>query len=278
VTTSDFIWQAAVILAFGAGGAAMCRARLYGQSAVNFQTLLRKTRHLYLVFPLLLVFPFINLYLARHPSLQWDMPEWLQLHWAALSWGIVSSLLAYVFGFCSMAAFAVGSRWKWGPVYFGVVVLAIIQVYAGWSSRPQLPLLGETRISSDGVILQTSAFTCVPAAGANIAAILGVHTTERELVKLFRTTRDGTFPAQALHGMKELRISGRKVTADGGIRTVHAPAMLFVLGDTHAVAYAGMTGGLVEIWNPSFGKAFFPEWRLRQIWNGHALEFERARN
>jgi hypothetical protein len=278
VTISDFFWQAAVILAFGAGGAVMCRARLKGQSPEDFQILLRKTRHLYLVFPLLLALPFLNVYLARDPSLQWDMPDWLQLHWAALSWGIVSGLLAYVFGFCSIVALITSHRWRWGLVYFGVAVLTIIQVYAGWSSRPHLPPLGETRISSDGVILQTSAYTCVPTSGANIAAILGIHTTETELAKLFHTTRDGTFPAQALRGMEELGISGRKATAGSGIRAIHPPAMLFVFGDTHAVVYAGMKGGLVEIWNPSYGKAFLPEWRLVRMWDGHALEFERARN
>jgi hypothetical protein len=278
VTTSDFIWQIAVILAFGAGGAAVCRARLKGQSAESFQILLRKTRHLYLVFPLLLALPFINVYLARDPSLQWDMPDWLQLHWATLSWGIVSGLLAYVFGFCSIVALTTGHRWRWGLVYFGAAILAIIQAYAGWSSRPNLPPLGEIRMSSDGVILQTTPYTCVPAAGANIAAMLGVHTTERELAELFHTTRDGTFPAQVLRGLKELGISGRKVTTGGGLNAIHPPAMFFIFGDTHAVVYAGMTGGLAEIWNPSFGKAFLPEWRLSKMWEGHVLEFERARN
>jgi ABC-type bacteriocin/lantibiotic exporter with double-glycine peptidase domain len=157
-----------------------------------------------------------------------------------------------------------------------VAVLLFIQVYAGWSSRPGLPPIGDTRISNDGVILQTTPFTCVPAAGANIAAILGVHVTEKQLVELFHTTRDGTFPAQALRGLQELGISGRKVPPGTGIRDVHPPAMLFILSDTHAVVYAGMTDGLAEIWNISGGKSFLAEWRLRQIWDGHALEFKRA--
>jgi hypothetical protein len=278
VTTTDFIWQAAVILALGAGGAAVCGARSNGQPAASFQLLLRKTLHIYLAFLLLPALPMLNVYLAAHPSLQWEMPAWLQVHWAALSWGIVSGILAYVFGFCSRAAFAMGQRRRWVVVYFGVAVLAIIQVYAGWSSRPHLPPLGETRISGDGVILQTTPFTCVPAAGANIAAMLGVHTTERELVELFHTTRDGTFPAQVLYGLKKLGISGRKAPTNAGIDAINPPAMLFILGDTHAVVYAGMKGGRIEIWNPSLGKAFIPEARLRQIWNGHALEFERAGN
>jgi hypothetical protein len=276
VTTSDFIWQTVVILAFGAGGAATCRERLRSRSAASFQLLLRKTRHLYLAFPLLLALPYSNAYLARHPSLQWDMPVWLQLHWAALSWGLLSGVLAYVFGFCSIAAWATDRRWRWGPVCFGAAVLAVIQIYAGWSSRPNLPPLGETRVSSDGVILQTSPVTCAPAAGANIAALLGVSTTETKLAELCHTTRDGTFPAQVLDGLEELGISGRKVTARGGIRAVRPPAMLFILGDTHAVVYAGMTNGVVEIWNPSFGKAFVPERQMRDFWDGHALEFTRS--
>jgi hypothetical protein len=47
----------------------------------------------------------------------------------------------------------------------------------------------KARTSQDGVILQSTAFTCVPAAGANIAAIVGVHKTEKELAQLCNTTR-----------------------------------------------------------------------------------------
>jgi hypothetical protein len=232
--------------------------------------------HVYLAFPLLVALPTLNVYVASNPSLQWEMPAWLQVYWAALSWGMVSGILAYVFGICSVAAFATGHRWRWPVVWFGVAVLAVIQGYAGWSSRPNLPPLGAGRLSGDGVVLQTTPFTCVPAAGANIAAILGVHTTERELVELFHTTRDGTFPAQVLYGLKKLGISGQKAMVNAGIQAVNPPAMLFIRGDTHAVVYAGMTGGLVEIWNPSFGKSFIPESRLRQYWDGHALEFKRT--
>jgi ABC-type bacteriocin/lantibiotic exporter with double-glycine peptidase domain len=81
-----------------------------------------------------------------------------------------------------------------------------------------------------------------------------------------------------LNGLKELGISGRKVLASAGIDTVNPPAMLFIRDDTHAVVYVGRRGELLEIWNPSFGKSFMPESRLRQLWDGHALEFNRSRN
>jgi peptidase C39-like protein len=275
VTVSDFIWQALVILACGVGGAMSCRARLTHRPGADFPSLLAKAPHLYLVFPLLLFLPFVNAYIAMHPALQWNMPPWLQFHWAALSWGTISGVLAYVFGFCSVAALARAHFARWVPLCFGVAVILAIQGFAAWTSRPNLPPL-DLAISSDGVILQTSAYTCVPASGANIAKILGVHTTEKELSKLFRTTRDGTFPAQALHGMKELGISGRKVAPGAGILAVKPPAMLFVLGDTHAVVYAGMTNGEVELWNPNGGKKYLSIERLSEFWDGHALEFWRS--
>jgi hypothetical protein len=275
----DFIWQAVVILAFGAMGAGMYRAVSAGQSDRHFPAMLRRARHLYLAIPLLSALPWVNYYVASRPSLQWDMPDWLQLHWAALSWCMVSAILAYFFGFCSAVAWA---STKWGrrlPALFSVVVLLVVQLYAIWSSQPNLPPLDNPWTSSDGVILQTSPYTCVPASGANIAALLGVHTTEKELAALCHTTRDGTFPAGALSGLRQLGLVGRKVTADSrDIRTVRPPAMLFVLGDTHAVVYARNSGGLLEIWNPSAGKAFITDDRLRHIWTGHALEFSRARD
>ena len=235
-------------------------------------------RHVYMAFPLLVALPVLNVCIAANLAIQWAMPGWLQVHWAALSWGIVSGILAYVFGFCSVAAFATGQGSKWAVVWFGVAVVAVIQVYAGWSSRPNLPPLAAARVSADGVILQTTPFTCVPAAGANVAAILGVHTSEKELVELFHTTRDGTFPAQVLYGLKKLGIPGRKVMAVTGIHAVKPPAMLFIRDDTHAVVYVGMKRGLVEIWNPSFGRTFMQEQRLHQNWDGHALEFARNGN
>lgn len=278
VTISDFIWQALVIVVFGAVGGLVCRARIRHGTPDNFQSLLRKTLHIYLVFPLLLVFPSINLYVALEPSVQWNMPPWLQVHWSALSWGTVSALLAYVFGFCAVAALASGHRWKWLLICFGASVLAAIQVYAGWESRPNLPPLGGTTYSADGVILQTTPFTCVPASAANIARLLGVQTTEAELVKLFHTTRDGTFPAQVLYGFRALGINGQKAPPGAAIGDIRPPAMLFIMADTHAVVYAGMRHGRIEIWNPSTGKSLITEPELHEIWTGHALEFTRTGN
>lgn len=264
------------MFSFGMGGCAICTVRSRTRPAANFQLLLSGSPHLYLAFPLLVLLPITNVYAGTYPSIQWEMPAWLQAHWAALSWGIISGVLAYVFGFCSVAANITRDRLKWHVVFFGTLVLAVIQLCAAKSTDSNLPPLGKPRISDDGVILQTTPFTCVPAAAANIARILGVHATERELVDLFHTSRDGTFPAQVLYGFESLGINGRKAPEDEGIEGVRAPAMLFIAGDTHAVVYTGMRNGIVEILNPSTGRVLLPEWRLGQLWDGHALEFTRA--
>ena len=164
------------MFAFGICGCAVCTFRWVSGRAGSFQSLLSGAFHIYLALPALVALPIANVYAGTNPSLQWQMPAWLQLHWAGLSWGVVSGVMAYVFGFCSVAAAVTGDRWKWPVVYFGAAFLTLIQVYARWSSIPHLPPLGRPSISQDGVILQTTPFTCVPAAGANVAAILGLRS------------------------------------------------------------------------------------------------------
>ena len=273
----EIVWQGLIMLAAGAGWVAACRKVVRTRPGLEFQEILKRGRHVYLAFPLLLALPTLNVSVAAHPDWQWEMPGWLQIHYAAISWGLVESILAYVFGFCGAAAFANDHKWKRELAVFAVVVLASVEVHAIWSSRPNLPPMDQPRFSKDGVILQTTAFTCVPTAAANIAALFGVHTTEKELATLFHTSRDGTYPGAVLAGLKEFGISGRKLTLrEPDIESVKPPAMLFVLHDSHAVVYVGRTNGVLEIWNPSGGKVRIPEGRIGRIWDGHALEFWRA--
>ena len=128
-------------------------------------------------------------------------------------------------GFCAVA-FALGDGWKWGPICFGLAVLTTIQIYAGWKSRPNLPPLDSVRVSADGVILQTSPYTCVPASGAGIAA--SSITTERARWPACATPpsrRHLPRPGPRRHG--KLGLPGRKVTAINGIQAVRPPRDAF---------------------------------------------------
>jgi hypothetical protein len=233
--------------------------------------------HLYLAFALLAIMPCVNVWVTDNPSLQWGMPAWLQIHYLAIYWGSICAVLGYVFGYCCGAKWLTAARTTWLLIVFAVLSLSTVQFLAWWKNRmiPQ-KLVAMARVSSDGVILQTGNATCVAASAANIARILGVSTSEAEMCVLLHTTVEGTTPAQALAGLEGLGISGRKVTVpDKDIHTVRPPAILFLQNDTHAVVYAGMSKGRIEIWNPTVGKIRLTERGLRGLWTGHALEFWR---
>ena len=271
-----FIGQGLTILTSATCGALVARKKIGGRPDLKFEEILKGAHHLYLALLLLVLVPVLNAYLTAHPAMHWDLPALVQLHSDAIHYGMVNALLAYVFGFCCFTGFATRERSRRVVLTIAVVALSAVQLQALLKFRADRVELKEVWISPDGVILQSSSHTCAPAAAANIAAMLGLRTTEKELCALFHTTREGTFPAQVLAGMKQLGVSGRKVTlASSNIAALNPPAMLFLVGDGHAVAYAGFTNGSAEIWDPAVGKRrLSTEW-LRETWQGHALEFWR---
>ncbi len=270
------LWGGLISLAFAVAGVWVCRriaSRLPQPTLVSLQS---RARHLYFAIPLLLILPSLSIYITANPSLHWDLPWFVQRHYSALHWSGISCTLAYVFGFCGAAAFLTGHRGRWYFVGFAVAALLAVQAFAHFKTKSDRPTMAAARLSPDGVVLQSSSATCVPASGANITLLLGVHTSERELADLFHTTREGTFPAQALAGMEQMGIRGRKVTlTDGDATRLKPPAMLFILGDTHAVTYVNSTNGIIELWDPSSGKRFIPQRQMRDLWQGHAIEFYR---
>ena len=98
------------------------------------------------------------------------------------------------------------------------------------------------------------------------------------MARLCKTSADGTYPTQALVGLRQIGIQGRKVSnSERDIRSIKPPAILFFLDDTHAVVYVGLSNELAEIWNPSVGKTWLSTSRVHDLWTGHALEFWRER-
>lgn len=217
----------------------------------------------------------VHYLLAVKPDWQWELPDWIQLHYYTFVWRFVLSASTFVFGFAIATYFFTRHTHRWficarGCLFLGLVLL----VHRLCPVEDRLPELRAQQLSKDGVILQSTASTCVPAAMANILAVLGRKTTEQELAELFGTTMDGTLPAQVVKGMRYWRIETRKRTvANDSIQSIAAPALLFMVGDTHVVAYMGMTNQLAEIWDPGLGKKWVRPELLGKSWNGHALEF-----
>ena len=271
-------WQCVIILLSASVGVAVSRKITRASADIRLARTPALSRHVYLASLVLLFLPVAGIYMTAHPSLHWEMPCWLQLHYITISWGTISALMAYVFALCSYPAVAGNRPWKWAPATCALLLLSGIEGYLAWRLRPDPPPLSAQNVLRDGVILQTYSYTCVPAAGANIAAMVGVPLTEKQLADACGTTKDGTYPAQILAALELFGISGKKRTIPAAdVQKVKPPAMLFVLGDIHAVVYAGITNGRVQLLDPGCGRRLVREEHLRAIWQGHALEFTRTR-
>jgi hypothetical protein len=260
-----------LLLAVGLG---MTRGRRLGPGAIS----IKETWHLLALVPILLALLMVGPFLDTRPLLQWDMPFWLQLHYQAASLGTVVAILAYVFSFTAANYFGAQRPTRWTVLAGGVAVLLAVHFYA-WHHLSVQPIPpGPPRITADGIILQSNGSTCVAASAANIANRLGVKVSERELIKLCGTTRDGTLPAQVARGMGTLGFATRrKSIPDARIESLKPNSMLFIAGDTHAVAFMGMTNGLAEIWDPAIGRKLLPPALIARLWTGHALEFTFAK-
>ena len=277
MTSIGFLAEFAAVLLFAALGVAIAKRdfrrhpnRKPGQPA-NLRW------YLCLGVPILLLLPILNIWLTGHPTSVWGMPAWLQIHYFPIYWGLICAVLGYGFGFCCSAKFLARAHGRWPLLIVAIFTISTIEGYAWWktgtsgSSPAAAP-----RITPDGVILQSTGATCVPASAANIAQILGVQTSEAEMARLCCTTSDGTYPAQALAALRQIGISGRKVSnSERDILAIKPPAILFFLDDTHAVVFVGLTNGMAEIWNPSIGKTRLSPSRIHDLWTGHAFEFWR---
>ncbi len=233
--------------------------------------------HLFFLLPILVALPIFSIWMTANPSFAWEMPAWLQNHIFAAYWGAICSLLAYGFAFACSSKFRGKDTGRWAVLGVAILVVSAIQVFGWWKTHADRLTVPEApRIARDGVILQSTPASCVPASAANVAKILGVNTSEAEMARFCDAHTDGTYPAQALAGLQRIGISGRKVSEPNhDIRAIKPPAILFFLDDTHAVVYVSLSNGLAEIWNPSVGKTWLAPERLASLWTGHALEFWR---
>jgi len=140
--------------------------------------------------------------------------------------------------------------------------------------------LRESRISPDGVVLQTHGSTCAAAAAASVARRLGAIATEADMTRLLGTTDDGTSDAQIVYGFAKINlVAVRRKVSDRDIRKVQAPALLLTspIGapNGHCVAFMGMQGDKAEIWDPGSGRTLQSVQEVRERWPGWAFQVTR---
>jgi hypothetical protein len=164
----------------------------------------------------------------------------------------------------------------------GCLVLLAAWGYLEWRSIPVTGLLGEAAIH-DGVVMQTTAYTCAPATIATLARATGLDTgmTERAVVGIARTTREGTTTLAEIRAMRLLGMAprfGRRLTPDSLV-AIRRPALLHVdepVGAAtirHAVALLGVDPRrrTVTLGNPLHGRQLKSFDELRGYWIGEAV-------
>ncbi len=203
------------------------------------------------------------------------MPLWLQLLHPFLKWGVLCATFAYL-GAVTLVVVWHSRHPKRGRLVFAITTLSAAMVIL----RVQInrPIAGELGVwqAEDGVALQSSGSSCVPASMANILRQFGEDVGERELAVEMGTTAWGS-----THGRVALSLWLRgyrcRVMSSGALPTLHLPAALSVdhpaTGpESHMVALMAFDGKVAEVWDPLEGKVDFAPSELGAIWHGLALE------
>ncbi|MGA1871938.1 MAG: cysteine peptidase family C39 domain-containing protein [bacterium] len=253
------------------------RRVLARQPRITLENALEQAHYLFILIPLSLIPMCLSLLLKGRRSILWHMPLWLQYNLTSINWGIILSIVIFLFALASGLALHTHHHKRWRIIGSLFIVVISIQISQFLSIRPIAAHLTENLIN-DGIILQTTGVTCCAASAANIARIFGIEKTEKEMAHLFGTTFQGTSVAQVVYGMRKL---GFLCT----MRDLHVPdptllrppAMLFIdhplTGpESHAVVYVGSLNGRAEIWDSVMGKRFFSENDLTFIWHCKAIE------
>lgn len=154
--------------------------------------------------------------------------------------------------------------------------------YIGWQTYPIADSLGPA-LMTDGVVIQSSAYTCAPASIATLMRLVGADTgaSERKVARVAGTSREGTSGINELRAMKAFGLAprfGRRLTVDSLIR-VGRPAVLHVNEPAgagtirHAVALLEIDAkaGTVVLGNPLQGRQVKRFSELKGYWFGDAI-------
>lgn len=210
------------------------------------------------------------------PRTLWHLPLLVDYFFVPFVWTV--NLICTGLLFSTVVSLAMFRRHR---LRVSLLLLAVVTVLAfeyifREMSRPVAAELG-ARVDDDGVIRQTSPFTCAAASCANIAQLFGGSFTEREMAHELRTSIRGTSPAQIVFGMRRLGFAAHRLSSSGvEPDAITPPAVLLIdmpqFSAGHAVAYVHRVGDKVEIWDSTRGKVLMTDTELKTVWHGLAVE------
>jgi predicted double-glycine peptidase len=161
-------------------------------------------------------------------------------------------------------------------------LLTLALGFVAWRSMPVERSLRPAFVA-DGVVMQTSPYTCAPAVIATLVRqVLGDSSVgEREVVELAGTSRAGTTTLAEIAAMRRLGLApsyARRLTPES-LAARARPALLHVdepVGATtimHAVALLGIdsVARTVTLGNPLYGRQIKRWSALQGYWTGEAI-------
>jgi predicted double-glycine peptidase len=274
----DLFWHLSLtlVLTFSAAGYFRCRWVFRRHGRLQPDQLLDKCRHVYGLLPIPALLLMAHCYLNGRYDRQWSLPPVIELYYRPITWALLETILSYVFSLAATGFWLSRHPGRWPILTSALFMIGTIPFFAWCDHARSAPKPLTEHLTQDHIILQSHDSTCVAASAANVATLLGMPMTEREMVELCGTTEDGTSPAQLIHAMRLLGIQSRKVSVnDADFHRIQPPAIFFVDNNAHAVVFVGGIDDYAEIWDPSDGRKFISRDRLRSSWPGRAVEFRR---
>ena len=258
-------------------GVVRSRALLRLRDSFTLATAHRHLPELRVLAPVAILATLALLLLFRSYLFTWYLSAEIDRWRDQLLWVLSGGVFSYLTGIALHVAFARRDpeRIKLVCASLGIVgALSYIQIVGAWPVAPQLGHLH----TPDGYVLQTSGCSCAAASMANVAHVLGVPATEKQMAQLDGTTHAGTSAGQILHALRQIGLRGNKRTATvAALRKIPNPCILLVdypgTGpDSHAIVILPTTNKTLRIVDPLYGLETRSPDYLALIWRGHLIE------
>lgn len=221
---------------------------------------------------------FLEAALVHRPALEYALFPWIDYPYFQ-GWGAWGAFL--VFG---MGIGLIAGRNRRALTLFALFLVGV-RLYYWWAVLFGLDLDFKEEGFWRGICLQSTEYTCTPAACATLLARIGVPATEKELARLSLTgNASGTMPLKAARGLR-LKLDPARYAVrleepgpaglDATPRPFVASVMLaFML--SHSVVVLDATTAEVLVADPGQGGMRLSREVFLGMWRGDALYVERT--